>query len=299
MIKRASEILLDASKRHSYDDIVRTRLLRKKRDAEAAEDVRMMKSDLQAREAEAYLANRPKADASKKAREDTAAYRAERAAKKAEEERKKEALRASLPASFHITTVMLKWDAKVHHYSEGDISHIVKPFGSVEATLMLKSGGAATIVCSSESSANAIVAQLSPSSPLGSKHGFTHAFLNQSTAPTTGTLKSTLSVPSQMATSSTSPLPKSPKTNAKLPTQAEGTPIVHTSLQQSAAVAAPSTANIRSQAHMEKPSGSATTNYAVSATIATGDANQSTMTDEDFEDMVLAKMKNAKRNKLS
>ena len=307
LIKRASEILLDAIKRHTYDDMVRTRLLRKKRDAEAADDIRAMKSDLKAREAEALLANRPKVDVTKKAREETATYRMERAAKKAEEERHKEALRATLPASFHITAVMLKWDPNVHTYSEGDISQIVKPFGSVEATILPKSGGAATIICSSESSANAIVTQLSPSTPLGSKLGFTNVYLNQSTAPG---LQSPSSTPSPTLITAHSPSPhkkKSSKTSLKSQSTHTDTTHAKTSTQTATHQNAPST-TVYHPLNSNSSSNSHTTSFhATTATTSHGDETHTSsekpvgadLNDDDFEDMVLAKMKEAKRNKVS
>jgi hypothetical protein len=181
---------LDVTSRAVYDAKIQARLLRKKRDREATESIRQLKSDLRAREAEALLASRPKPDNLKKLRDETAIFRAERAdraAKKAETERKNEALKATLPASFHITTVILKWDSKTKKYTESDLMSIVRPYGSVEATLMMKAGGQATIVLSSEKSAISLVTSLSPSSDLGIQHGFTHVYMKQSTAPTPST----------------------------------------------------------------------------------------------------------------
>jgi len=296
LIKRASEILLDASTRHSYDDMVRARLLRKKRDLEASEDIRSLKSRLHAREAEAYLASRPKADTTKKLREETANYRAERAAKKAEEERKKEALRASLPASFHITTVMLKWDTKMNKYTEGDISLIVKPYGSVEATLMMKSGGAATIVFSSESAARALIGALSPSSPIGSKLGFTNVYINQSTAPSATTTSSKTSA----ASSSSSSTPKSTNTSSKkhlttippstaLHQEHNGSHSAPLSLPTSSASPLPLQVDSDAAHHVYGE---------YSSPLKTSEPKLH-MNDDDFEEMVLSKMKGTKRGKIT
>lgn len=179
---------------------------------EAAADIRAMKSALQAREAEALLANLNKTDGNARLRDETANYRAEkadRAAKREENLKRNEALKATLPSSFHIVTVLIKWDIEVQRYSESDITSLVRPFGSVEATLMTKTDQA-TIVLSSESAALAIINAYHPESDEGRKRGFTHVALTQSTAKS----QSSSPVPQTSKPSSSSSAPSAKKTPA-------------------------------------------------------------------------------------
>lgn len=214
MIKKASEILLDAVTRASYDALIQARLLRKKRDMESAADIRAMKSTLQAREAEALLASMTKGDNLSRLRDETATYRAEkaeRAAKKEELAKKNEALKATLPSTFHIVTVLIKWDSSTHRYTESDISSLARPFGSVEATLLTRSDSA-TIVLSSEPAALDLVKTFHPESSEGRKHGFIHVSLTQSTAKSSSPAPAfrASAAPSSPAPSSTTPSTSSP-----------------------------------------------------------------------------------------
>ena len=180
---------------------------------EAAADIRAMKSALQAREAEALLATMNKVDNLKNLRDDTAAYRAEkaeRAAKKEESLKKNEALKATLPSSFHIVTVNIKWNIETHRYSESDISSLARPFGSVEATLMNRMDQA-TIVLSSETAATALVEALQPDSEEGRKRGFTHVSLTQSTA------KAQINIPTSSKPSTPVKSPASPSASTSNP----------------------------------------------------------------------------------
>lgn len=205
-------MLLDAVTRASYDARVQARLQRKKRDLESAADLRAMKSALQAREAEAVLAKLTKVDKAARLRDETAAYRSEkadRAARKEELAKKNEAIKATLPASFHIATVHVRWNATSHTYSQTELSRIVRPFGSVEGTFTdPKSPNQATIILSSETAAIALINGLHPESDKGREYGFTHVSLSQSSAKaSTFASSSSFSSSSAPLTPSASPAP--------------------------------------------------------------------------------------------
>jgi curved DNA-binding protein CbpA len=210
LIKRASQLLLDAPLRATYDAKIQARLLRKKRDREASESLRTMKEMLFAREAAAAAAAQTQVDDLYRLRDETAALRTEqanRAAKKAEQANRDAALKATLPASFHITTVVLKWRKDMNTYSEGDIAKMMKPFGSVEATIMNRSAAQATVLFSSHSSATKAVESLHPEGELGVKMGIMSISVTQSTAPSTsssGPQKTNLVNPSSKPLSSAS-----------------------------------------------------------------------------------------------
>lgn len=172
---------------------------------ESAADIRAMKSTLQAREAEALLASMSKGDNLSRMRDETATYRAEKAEKAARKEelaKRDEALKATLPSTFHIVTVLIKWNSTTHRYSESDISSLARPFGSYEATLM--QSDSATIVLSSEPAALALVKTFHPESNEGRKYGFIHVSLTQSTAKASSpaTVFPTSKTPSSSSSSS-------------------------------------------------------------------------------------------------
>jgi DnaJ family protein C protein 17 len=276
LIKRASEILLDLSRRATYDALIQARLLRKKRDREASENVQQMKLNLLLREEEAKLASRMKEDDLQRIREENAnlrAERAERAAKKAENERRNAALKASLPPSFHINTVVFKWSVKDKAYTEGEITALMKPFGSFEATIMGRTANQATVIFSSHASAQRVLEELAPSTELGAKYGFKsvtlrHASSQQEAAPSAAapaiapaTAPATAKVPAAVPTKTSAAAPSTPS-----PSPAASTPTLNR------APKTPST-----------------------TTLPPINFN----TEDAFEQMVLAAMKGTKKHKIS
>lgn len=179
--------------------------------------------------------------------------------RKEKEARRKATAAASLPSSFHIVTVVLQWDTSSHHYSEADINNIVKNYGTVESTLIRKPGNA-LVFFFSESDATRVVNALSPPPSEHSSSNSSIPHLKSSSSSNYG-----FTMVSIRHSTSSAPIAACDR----IQTPQQNVPIISSSQTTS------------------KPKAT-TTNSKASSSLSMA---SSSATDDDFERMVLSRMK--------
>lgn len=234
--------------------------------------------------------------------DDTKAARDERLEKERERKRRESERRAKaaseLPTNFHIVTVSLQWDPTQHTYTETDITAIIQTYGTVQSTL-INGPGQAILFFYSEAIANSVVQALAPSSAsITTSHGFTHCSVSHSTA-TAATSRQSGAAPrggakASGASSSTGSAAHSSIPTTKLSSSANST---SNHAQRLADRLKPTTGTGPSS--RSATSTTAKPHFPPSSTAPLASASTAMSTDDmdedEFERMVLAKMRGAKK----